>query len=461
MSRSTSAAGAVAVALMLVAPTACGGGGGNRTQASGCTLHILGETRSSSAEADAWNKVFADFKTAYHCTVTATWQGQYTDVPQQLNEAELAGQKVDLVTASTENYSVAKAGKVMDLTKLVSRYADRFQPNALNDFTLGGHLFAVPFSLQSSSVFFYNATLFKRLGLSTPTTYAQLVNVANTIKQKTNVQPVTEGGKDSWEWPMWYMQTFAQTSGNKSIPQTKAFLEGKAKFTDPAEVAALAKVAQFGASGLLTQNDLATTDAGAQAAFLKQKAAMLFDGTWSLPVFREAKPAFKIGVFRFPLVVATPGVTSQPSGATEGGLSIPTAIPKPDLPMAAQFLEFITRRKQANEIIGTLDATVPPIKSVAPAKDPLAPVLSKTFAPDTILWLDWIWPNDVNNAVISAIEGVLYNHQTPQDAAQTVQAALDTLRSQQTYVYDWWDTWTSTQWEKVTPPSLPKIDVKN
>lgn len=424
-----------------------------------CKLHMLGEARANQAEANAWQQVFADFKAKYHCSVTATWQGQFTGVPQLLNEAHLAGQMVDITTDSTENWDFVKAGSLMDLTKLVSSYVSRFSPGTVARFTLDGHIWAVPLSVESSSVFFYNATLFRKLGLSVPQTYAQMVHDASVIKSKSSAQPMVEGGKDTWEWPMWYMNAFAQTSGNKSIADTTQFLNGKQQFTSPASVQALQDVANFARNGLLTSSSLATDENGAIAAFVQQKAAMMFDGTWALPLLRAANPKFNIGVFTFPLVVNTPGVFAQPSGAPEGALSIPSFIPKADLPLADQFLEFVTSPPEAGKILGTLDPIVPSVAAVPSASDPLATTLRQDFLPKTIGWLDWMWPSDVTTAVENAIEGVLFNHQTPAQAAQSVQNQLSTLRQQQNYNYDFLAKWSKSQWAQVEPSPVPKIQV--
>jgi raffinose/stachyose/melibiose transport system substrate-binding protein len=426
---------------------------------AGCKLHMLGEARSSPAEANAWQQVFSDFKAKYHCTVVATWQGQFTGVPQLLNEAHLAGQTVDIVTNGTEIWDFVKSGSLMDLTKMVTPYLSRFSPGTVARFTLGGHIWGVPLSLESSSVFFYNATLFHKLGLAVPRTYAQMVHVANVIKAKSSVQPVVEGGKDTWEWPMWYMNTFAQTSGNKSINDTIAVLDGKQKFTSPASVQAFQALANFAKNGLLTSTSLATDENGAIAAFVQQKAAMMFDGTWALPLLRAAKPKFQIGVFSFPLVVNAPGVVSQPSGAPEGALSIPSFIPKADLPMADQFIEFATSPPEAGKILATLDATVPSISAVPSSSDPLSPTLRQNFLPRTIGWLDWMWPSPVTTSMENAIEGVLFNHQTPAQAAQAVQTELNTLRQQQNYNYDFLSGWSKSQWARVEPAKVPKIQI--
>ncbi len=352
-----------------------------------------------------------------------------------------------------------KSGSLMDLTKMVSPYLSRFSPGTVARFTLGGHVWAVPLSVESSSVFFYNATLFGKLGLTPPTTYAQMVHVASVIKAKTSVQPVVEGGKDTWEWPMWYMNTFAQTSGNKSVNDTIAVLDGKQQFTSPASVQAFQAVANFARSGLLSSSSLATDENGAIAAFVQQKAAMMFDGTWALPLLRAAKPKFRIGVFTFPLVVNTPGVQAQPSGAPEGALSIPSFIPKADLPMADQFIEFATSPPEAGKILATLDPTVPSVAAVPSSSDPLAGTLRHDFLPKTIGWLDWMWPSQVTTSVENAVEGVLFNHQSAAQAAQAVQTELDTLRQQQNYSYDFLGGWSKSQWARVEPAKLPNIQI--
>lgn len=466
--RRTQCAAVVALAAATVlAAAACGGGSnlsgsssaGGAQPGSGCRLHVLGEARSSQAEAAAWQQVFADFKAKYHCTVSATWQGQFPGVPQLLNEAHLAGQPVDVVTDGTENWDFVKSGSLMDLTKLAGSYTGRFSPGTLDRFSLDGHIWGLPLSVESSSVFFYNQTLFKKLGLAVPQTYPQLVRVASVIKARTSVQPLVEGGKDTWEWPMWYMNAFAQTTGNTSIAATTAFLDGKQQFTSAASVQALQDVANFAKDGLLTSSSLATDENGAIAAFVQQKAAIMFDGTWALPLLRAANPKFQLGVFTFPLVVSTPGVVAQPSGAPEGALSIPSFIPKADLPLADQFIEFATSPPEAGKILATLDPTVPSIAAVPSSTDPLAKTLRQDFLPKTIAWLDWMWPSDVTTSVENAIEGVLFNHQTPAQAAKSVQGQLDTLRQQQNYTYDFLSTWSKAQWARVEPASIPKIQV--
>jgi hypothetical protein len=59
----------------------------------------------------------------------------------------------------------------------------------------------------------------------------------------------------------------------------------------------------------------------------------------------------------------------------------------------------------------------------------------------------------------NAIEGVLFNHQTAMQAAQSVQTELNTLRQQQNYTYDFLSGWSKGQWARVEPAKLPKIQI--
>jgi raffinose/stachyose/melibiose transport system substrate-binding protein len=375
-----------------------------------------------------------------------------------LNEARLSSQTVDFVTDATSNYNLVSAGDLLDLTKLIAPYRSRFPAAALEPFTIDGKVWAVPFEPETSSMFFYNATLFHKLGLTAPQTFAELVHDAQVIKSKTTVQPLIEGGNDTWEWPMWYMATYAQTSGNNSVADTENFLEGKLQFTSPQSVQALADIAEFSKDGLLPQSSMGTNENGAIAAFVQGKAAMMFDGSWDLPTFRAANPKFTIGAFLFPQMATSPGVVAQSNGSPTEGLAIPSFIPKGDLPMAAQFLEFLTSPAEANKIDATLDPVVPTITGVNSANDPLSSQL-ESYLPRTNGWLDWIWPTDVVNYVETAIEGVLFGGKTPQQAAQSVQGELNTLRQQQNYNYAFWTKWSKAQLKAVEPSTVPKINV--
>lgn len=419
---------------------------------SGCKLHVLGPASTAPATDTKWKTVFADFKSKYHCTVTATWESTFTTVPEIINEARLSHEPVDLVFGTgTETWSLASAGDLMNLNKVVASYKKNFKPGVLTPFTIDGQLWSVPYAPVSLSTFIYNKSLFKKLGLAVPHTFAQLEHVAKVIKQKTNELPIIEAGKTTWEWPMWYMAEFSQTSGNKSVAQTEAFLSGTRKFTASDSVAAFKNLAQFSSDGLLTESASLSTSASASiAAFVQGKAAMTFNGTWVLPTILAAKPDFQLGVFSFPRVVTSTGVVNQENGSPGAGVGIPAFITRADLPATEKLLKFISTPAMQNVIQSMYDPVIPTGVGVTPAKTALGTTL-RAMLSSTVGWLDWIWPADVTTAVENAIEGVLFSHESPKSAAQAVQSEYETLKSQQHYGYNFWTSWTQAQKKAVEP----------
>lgn len=426
-----------------------------------CELNILGGVRSYPGEEEAWNEVFAAFEAEYGCKVTARWQGEWSDTPQNLETARMAGEPVDIVyNSATLNSTMARSGILMDITELVTPFADRFATGMLDKYTLGGHVWAIPLSDTSTSTVFYNKTLFDELSLSEPTTYAELLETAAAIAAAKDVQPLIHQGKAPWYWPMWFFETFAQTSGNNSIQYTNDFLSGTRLFTSPEEIAALNEITQFYTDGLLTQDTLDTDSDAMRAAFLQQKAAMFYGGTWELAPLRAANPEFEIGIFQFPLVTDAEGVATQHGGGPDNAWSLTSFIDPENVPMAAQFLEFVTRQDNATKIISTYSPMIPSIAGVPVADDPLAEEFNTEFMPNTITYLDWLWPSEVNDAVMQVIPAVMTGAMTAEEGAQTVQDAYDMVVLEKQYSFNWWDSWTAEDWAKVTPATIPTVEVK-
>jgi raffinose/stachyose/melibiose transport system substrate-binding protein len=424
-----------------------------------CTLHILGGTRSYEGEEEVWNELFAAFEAEYGCKVEARWQGEWSDTPQQLETSRMAQEPVDIVyNSATLNYTMARSGILMDMTDLVAPFADRFADGMLDKYTIGGHVWAVPLSDSSTSTFFYNADLFKELGLAEPKTYADLLTISQKIKDEKGIMPLIHQGKEPWYWPMWFFETYAQTTGNQSIQDIEDFLSGKRQFTGEEEKAALDAITKFYTDGIMAPESMDTDNAGMRAAFLQGKAAMYYGGTWEVAPLRSSDPSFEIGIFQFPQMVD--GVTPQHGGGPDNAWSIPSFAPAENLPMTVQFLEFITRPENAQKILNTYAAMIPSIKGVTPVDDPFAEELNSEYVPNTITYLDWIWPTEINDAIVEVIPAVMTGNMTTDQAVERVQKAYDTLVEEKQYSFDWWNTWADTDWQKVTPASIPQIEVK-
>ncbi|QRN82054.1 carbohydrate ABC transporter substrate-binding protein [Chloroflexota bacterium] len=425
------------------------------------TLHIIGSERTYPGEAEAWDEVIADFEEEYGVTVEVKWQGAWNEVPQMLETARMAGEPVDISSAGAGliNTTLVRSGIAMDLTEYIEPFQDRFSEGSFLAYTIDDKVWGIPFGASSTTGVIYNKTMFDELGLEEPTTYEELLAVAKVIEEEKGIIPMIHDGKAPWFWPIWYFEAYAQTTGNTSIANIVEFLSGNKQFTGEAEMAAFDKIAQFYSDGILTQESLDTDSDAKFAVFAQEKAAMFYAGTWHLsPVRAAVEDAFEIGIFEFPIIVE--GSTSQHGGGPGDCFMIPSFADPANYGLSRQFFEFISRPENATKILSRRDPLGPSIAAV-PSTDtePLAEELVAEFYPNTITFLDWIWPVEVNDAFVSGIPAVLTGNMTSEEATQAVQNALDTLIEEEDFQFDWWSTWTVEDWDKVTMKNLPEIEV--
>jgi raffinose/stachyose/melibiose transport system substrate-binding protein len=357
-----------------------------------------------------------------------TWdaQGPIEEATTRLMTAHLAGEPIDLIAcaANPTNGTYVRRGVVRDITADIAPFQDRIDPAALAAYTVGGKVYGVPISTLSTSTFFYNADIFERLGISPPTTYKEFTNVAKTLSDAGYI-PVLHQGKNPWMWPMWFFETSAQTMGDP-IAKTERNLRGEAKFTDPEDVQALADIGQFVKDDILDPDSLTVDWDGMRSAFATQKSAIYYGGTWELPWLAENVKDFTYGVFPFPKLPDAPGEPRH-GGGPDNGICVYSGIDEAHLPAAIKFIEYLTRPDVASMYLATEAPIAVSIEGVPVADTDVAKSLRETTYPNTIRFLDWIWPTEINDAYQAAIQGVVGGTLTPEEGAAQVQQAYDDL----------------------------------
>ncbi len=156
-----------------------------------------------------------------------------------------------------------------------------------------GRMFAVPFAAVSHAVY-YNKDIFKKEGLSIPTTWEEFLQVCDTL-QKKGYTPLANGVADEWD----VLECFFLGMLPNYIGGADARVEyetGKRALNDDKFVAAyqaMADVAKYLPKGFesVTYND-------SQVLFNTQKAVMFVDGSWTAGVYDGAP--FDWGVFAIP-----------------------------------------------------------------------------------------------------------------------------------------------------------------
>jgi raffinose/stachyose/melibiose transport system substrate-binding protein len=415
-------------------------------------INFIGSVRRYPGEEAAWASVIRKFEAENpDVRVNVRWQGQWNEIPQNLAAARMSGESVDLFTAGAGliNQVLASSGVLMDITELMSPYIYRFNDGMLGAYYIGNRLWGFPFGDADLSLVYYNTDLFEELGLRPPNTYQEMLEIARVLRAR-NITPMVHQGRIGGFWPMWFFEAYAQTSGNTSVARVNNFLAENAPFADQAGMEAFRQIRRFFNDGILTTESLDLDGDGVRAAFSQGIAAMFYGGTWEFaPAQSAVGGRFRIGAFPFPHL-GQPGRPQHGGGASDA-IVIPSFAPRENIPTTMRFIEFILRPENANEIISTYSPIVSVIRGVQPVQSSISDVLNTRIAPNTIAFLDWIWPMEINNAFVQAIPAVVAGRMTPEAAAASVDTALRTIIRERDYRADWYNTWTAQQWNMVTP----------
>lgn len=427
--------------------------------ASKKVLNFMGPKMRYEGQEEAWNEMIKEFEAENNCTIKTRWQGTWTEVTQALSTAQLAGENIDLITVNggIVRASLAPSGILMNITDIVEPIKDRFVEGMIDHYTVGGKVWGFPYGESTTSLIYYNMNIFEELGISEPKTFEEMVDIAKIIKDKKDITPMIHQGKVPWYWPMWYFETYGQVSGNKSVENITEFLSGNRKFTGEAEKEAFLKIKAFFDSGILSLDSLDTDSDAMRATFAQQKAAMFYGGTWEYaPTLSAVDGAFEIGVFEFPLIVNTQGVKPQHGGAADDGIAIPSCANPDNMDLIVKFVEYMTRPENADRAIQPFNPMIPSVKGVKSQSTQIANKMNKEFIPNTVMFLDWIWSPEINDAFCQAIPAVVSGYVTADEAVETVQKAYDTLVLEKEYSYDWYNKWDDEDWAKVTPKLTKK-----
>ncbi|NCB01943.1 MAG: extracellular solute-binding protein [Spirochaetia bacterium] len=186
-----------------------------------------------------------------------------------------------------------KGGYIADVTEIPGLMENFTAANLAPWQTEDGRMFAVPFAAVSHMVY-YNKDVFKKEGLSIPSTWEDFLALNKTLKTR-GYTALANGVADEWD----ILETFFFGLVPNYIGGSKgrvAYETGLRKFNDPEMVAAftaMKDVAQYLPKGFesVTYND-------SQILFNTQKAVMFVDGSWTLGVYKDA--TFDWGVFAIP-----------------------------------------------------------------------------------------------------------------------------------------------------------------
>jgi raffinose/stachyose/melibiose transport system substrate-binding protein len=349
-------------------------------------------------------------------------RGTISDGLARLRNAQLAGDQVDVIVcaANPVNTSYARLGLISPVDDIVGPLADKFTEGSTANFTLDGKVWGVPVSAVNVTTFFYNKDLFDKAGIAVPKTYEEF-KAAGPKLVALGVIPVIHQGKNAWMWPLYYMSSLAETTGNKQLAFVQDLLQGKAKFTDPASLEALKLSRAWVDDGLLDPQSNELDEDAMKAVFYSGKAAAYFGGSWDVPGVASSA-GFKWGVFKFPKYESQPG-TPVAFGGAESGLCVSSSAKNPEL--AKAYVTFAAQDENAKILLDPLKPIATSHKGVPGSDDAISKDLQGYLPADK--FLDWVWPRELTETIQREVQSMMGGTETPDQAAANMQAKLDAM----------------------------------
>lgn len=241
---------------------------------------------------------------------------------------------------------LAESGGFVNLTK--EPFMKRFIPSLVKSVALNGKNYSMPTGLDYVTGVYYNKSIFKKYGLSVPTTWSQFLKVSATLKSH-GVTPLGIGDKDSWPAGL---AMLAAVQGEYPTTADKTQLaedlwKQKVKLTDPKPLAILQKTETMFS---LAEPDFAGVPyANMPAEFAGGQFAMTIDGTWDETTIASAVGSkFDFGYFPMP-TSDNPADNKYFDGKVEIQLAIPSSSKNKTAALA--YLNFFSQEKNYKEFL--------------------------------------------------------------------------------------------------------------
>lgn len=245
-----------------------------------------------------------------------------------------------------------RQGLIYDLTSAYNSDKDwnsKMIKSQMDCYYTDGKLYGAPFRLDGKT-FFYNKDIFKKLNLSTPTTWDDFIAVCKKLKEN-NITPIAYGNQD--KWPSAHYIGALNAAMVPSDVRKKDFDPKTGTFTDPNYVKALDYYKQlipyFNDSVNGTKHDIS------RALFTSGKAAMFFGELVEIPYVDQENSKLNYGMFAFPNIPGGSGDQGLLVGAPEGFvMSSKCKYPKETI----DFLKYITTCKDEASSIGWFNGSL-------------------------------------------------------------------------------------------------------
>jgi raffinose/stachyose/melibiose transport system substrate-binding protein len=325
----------------------------------------------------------------------------------------------------------ADAGLIQAADQYISadeEWANAYVDGAFADCTYDGTQWGVPFQMQANCIGVYNQEIFDECGIDGwPETWTELLEDCEKI-QAAGYTPIAMGNKDQWLAESAVFNTYAY----KYIDQewfTSLATNSGAKFTDDAFVRALEgfqNIAQY------FNEDMNSIDQDEMyALYYNKKAAMFFNGAWSIGTMISNCPEDVLAnthVGLMPAVEGEEGTKYDTASGAGWNYVINSNLEGEDLEACLAFLKAVTTGDYADDALaqGFISAG----KTSDVDTSALEPLFAEYFelaaTMNNCSIFDCVLPAEIGSGVLYAdTQQLIAGTITPEDMAADCQSTLE------------------------------------
>lgn len=312
---------------------------------------------------------------------------------------------------------LAKAGLLYDLTAHANQQTwplfDWTKPSV----TFGGKFYGIPDQIEEVGIY-YNKDLFKKLNLPAPTTMADLKTAAAGLKKAGKIALAT-GDKEAWEGGHLLSMALASEVGPKPMAD---LIAGKSDWNSTGVKNALGTWTGLQKAGQLPPSPNGINYDNSNALFFSGKAGMDPTGTWLIRNMKDSAK-FDVGFVPFP---APKGPAVPTTGL--GGGTFMNAQSK-HVTAALKLLDFFVSQPHGEFELNNYTIPAFPVDA---AKAKVTPLFRQVVR-DTAAYaksgsgtgqnIDVAETDVFNKAMWDGMQGILGGQKTPDQVAQSLQAA--------------------------------------
>jgi raffinose/stachyose/melibiose transport system substrate-binding protein len=228
---------------------------------------------------------------------------------------------------------MAKNGDLLNLAPVLASLGivNNFPASMLSGYKEANVQYGVPYQSLVTG-FYYNKAILAKYHLALPTTFAQLVNVVQTL-HKNGVTTLEQGANQS-SFSVWTFLTMLDRFGYQQM--YPAILAGKASYNNPHFLALYDDIQTLAKDGAFNSNMSTETYVQAAQAFISGQAAMFDSGVWQASQIQASSigngvgfwpgPTFPNGVGDQHILMNAPSAPLVVSAADSPGTARYTAV---------------------------------------------------------------------------------------------------------------------------------------